>query len=186
MGYAIAEELTEQGAEVILVSGPVSVSTRKEKIKVISVESAEEMYHACLQYFPDCDGAVMAAAVADFTPEIPAAQKTRRGKGNWNIELKPTQDIAAALGSHKKANQILIGFALETADELENAKKKLKRKNLDFIVLNSLNDAGAGFGGDTNKITIIDKNNKIQPFELKNKREVAADIVEMMVSILCA
>ncbi len=184
MGYAIAEELAEQGAEVILVSGPVSVSTRKVGIKVIRVESAEEMHKACVQYFPQCDGAVMTAAVADFTPATPAAQKTKREKENWNMELKPTQDIAAALGSQKKATQILIGFALETTDELENAQKKLARKNLDFIVLNSLNDTGAGFGGDTNKITVIDKNNKIQPFELKNKREVAADIVDMMVSIL--
>lgn len=184
MGYAIAEELAEQGAEVVLVSGPVSVSTRKEGVKLIRIESAEEMLKACMQYFPECDGAVMAAAVADFTPVNPANQKTKRGKQNWNMELKPTQDIAAALGSRKKTNQILIGFALETADELENARKKLERKKLDFIVLNSLNDAGAGFGGDTNKITIIGKNNKIQPFELKNKTEVAADIVDMMVSIL--
>jgi phosphopantothenoylcysteine decarboxylase/phosphopantothenate--cysteine ligase len=184
MGYAIAEELSEQGAEVILVSGPVAVSTRKEGIKVIRVESAEEMNKACVQYFPECDGAVMTAAVADFTPANPASQKTKRGKENWNMELKPTQDIAAALGSQKKANQILIGFALETTDELENAKKKLNKKNLDFIVLNSLNDAGAGFGVDTNKITIIEKGNKKQSFELKSKKEVAADIVAKMISHL--
>jgi phosphopantothenoylcysteine decarboxylase/phosphopantothenate--cysteine ligase len=184
MGYAIAEELAEQGAEVILVSGPVSVSTQKDKIKIISVESAEEMYQACISHFPECDGAVMTAAVADFTPASRAAQKTKRGKENWKLELKPTKDIATALGQLKKENQVLIGFALETTDEKANAQKKLKKKNLDFIVLNSLNDAGAGFGFDTNKITIIGKNNKIQPFELKSKREVAADIVSRVISIL--
>jgi phosphopantothenoylcysteine decarboxylase / phosphopantothenate---cysteine ligase len=184
MGYAIAEELAAQGAEVILVSGPVSVSTRKDHIKVISVESAEEMYQACVTYFPDCDGAVMTAAVADFTPANPVQVKTKRKKENLTIELKPTQDIAAALGSLKKENQILVGFALETHNEVVNAQKKLKKKNLDFIVLNSLNDAGAGFGVDTNKITIIEKGNKKQVFELKSKKEVAADIVEKMFSHL--
>jgi phosphopantothenoylcysteine decarboxylase / phosphopantothenate---cysteine ligase len=184
MGYAIAEELAEQGAEVILVSGPVSVATQKEGIKVIPVESAEEMYQACIDHFPKCTGAVMTAAVADFTPENQAAQKTKRGKENWKIDLKPTKDIAAELGSQKRRNQILVGFALETTNELNNARQKLERKNLDFIVLNSLNDAGAGFGGETNKITIIGNNNKIQPFELKSKREAAADIVERMISIL--
>jgi phosphopantothenoylcysteine decarboxylase/phosphopantothenate--cysteine ligase len=184
MGYAIAEELATQGAEVILVSGPVSVSTQKDKIKIISVESAEEMYQACISHFPECDGAVMTAAVADFTPASRAAQKTKRGKENWKLELKPTKDIATALGQLKKENQILIGFALETTDEKANAQKKLKKKNLDFIVLNSLNDAGAGFGFDTNKITIIGKNNKILPFELKSKRKVAADIVNRLISIL--
>lgn len=184
MGYAIAEELAEHGAEVILVSGPVSVSTQKEGIKVIPVESAEEMYHACVGHFMECDGAVMTAAVADFTPANPEIQKTKRGKENWNIELIPTRDIAAELGKLKKENQILVGFALETTNEETNAQKKLQKKNFDFIVLNSLNDTGAGFGVDTNKITIIGKNNKKVPFELKSKREVAADIVKMMISIL--
>ncbi|WP_372950655.1 phosphopantothenoylcysteine decarboxylase [Mariniphaga sp.] len=184
MGYAIAEELAEQGAEVILVSGPVSVSIQKEEIKVIPVESAQEMYQACIEHFPECDGAVMTAAVADFTPLNQEIHKTKRGKENWNIELKPTKDIAAELGKMKKENQILVGFALETINEETNAQKKLEKKNLDFIVLNSLNDAGAGFGVDTNKITIIGKNNKTVPFELKSKKEVAADIVKMMISIL--
>jgi phosphopantothenoylcysteine decarboxylase / phosphopantothenate---cysteine ligase len=184
MGYAIAEELAELGAEVILVSGPVSVSAQKEGIKVFPVESAEEMYQVCMEHFPQCDGAVMTAAVADFTPVNPEIQKTKRGKENGNIELKPTKDIAASLGSLKKTNQILIGFALETTNEKANAQKKLEKKNLDFIVLNSLNDAGAGFGVDTNKITIIGKNNKTVAFELKSKKEVAADIVKMMISIL--
>jgi len=122
--------------------------------------------------------------VADFTPAEPVAQKTKRGNENRNIELKPTKDIAAALGSRKKASQILAGFALETTDELKNAQKKLEKKNLDFIVLNSLNDAGAGFGVDTNKVTIVGKNNKIQAFELKNKREVAKDIVSHLISLI--
>lgn len=184
MGYAIAEELAEQGAEVILVSGPVTVFTRKKGVRVIPVKSTKEMYDACVQYFPHCDGAVMAAAVADFTPANPVSAKTKRGKENWNLELTPTCDIAGDLGKMKKSNQLLAGFALETNDELENAKKKLGRKNLDFIVLNSLNDKGAGFGGDTNKITIIGKNNNQQHFELKTKKEVAADIVEIMVTLL--
>lgn len=184
MGYAIAEELAGQGAKVILVSGPVSVSAQSENINIVPVESAEQMYTECVSCFPECDGAVMTAAVADFTPANPEAQKTKRGKENWNIELKPTKDIAAALGKMKRANQILVGFALETANEVANAQNKLEKKNLDFIVLNSLNDAGAGFGTDTNKITIIQKNNKTVPFELKSKQEVAADIVKMMISIM--
>lgn len=184
MGYAIAEELAEQGAEVILVSGPVSVSVKNQAIKVIPVESAEEMYTECVTHFPDCDGAVMSAAVADFTPVNPENQKTKRGETNWDIELKPTKDIAAELGKLKKENQVLVGFALETTDEKANAQKKLEKKNLDFIVLNSLNDAGAGFGVDTNKITIIAKDNKIVPFELKSKKAVASDIVNMIESFL--
>ncbi|MDX9909105.1 MAG: phosphopantothenoylcysteine decarboxylase [Mariniphaga sp.] len=184
MGYAIAEELARQGAKVLLVSGPVSVSTREEGIQVIHTESAEDMYRACLTHFPDCDGAVMAAAVADFTPSEHGTQKTKHKGKNLTIELKPTKDIAHALGKIKKENQILVGFALETHDELSNAQKKLKKKNFDFIVLNSLKDEGAGFGTDTNKITIISKSNKITPFELKSKKEVAADIVEMIISIL--
>jgi len=126
----------------------------------------------------------MSAAVADFTPVSPEFQKTKRGKSLWNIELQPTRDIAGALGKIKSDKQLLAGFALETNDELENAQHKLQKKNLDFIVLNSLNDAGAGFRVDTNKITIIDKNNNQQTFELKSKREVAADIVEKIISML--
>ncbi len=180
MGYSIAEELAERGAEVILISGPVSVTTKNKNIKVIGVESAAEMHSECVAYFPDCDGAVLSAAVADFTPIDTSDKKTRRGEDNLKIELKPTRDIAAALGKMKRDNQLLAGFALETDNEAENAKRKLIKKNLDFIVLNSLNDPGAGFGTDTNKITIFDKNNKSQVFELKTKEEVAADIVDMI------
>ena len=184
MGYAIAEQLANQGAKVILVSGPVSVSVQHKNIDVFRVESANEMYEQCVGYFPNCNGAVMCAAVADFTPVSPEKQKTKRGKNNWNLELTPTKDIAATLGTIKRENQLLVGFALETNDELENAQHKLQKKNLDFIVLNSLNDNGAGFRGDTNKITIIDKNNNQQTFELKRKKEVAADIVEKIISLL--
>lgn len=181
MAYAIAEELAEQGAQVTLVSGPVSLSTKKQNIKVIRVESAEEMYSESVAAFQHSDGAVMCAAVADFTPVFQADLKTKRGNENWSIELKPTKDIAAQLGRIKTQKQFLVGFALETNNELVNAQKKLTKKNLDFLVLNSLNDKGAGFGVDTNKITIIDKNNNQQNFELKRKREVAKDIVEKIV-----
>ena len=184
MGYAIAEELAENGAQVILVSGPVSVSTNKTGISVTSVESASEMYAECILQFSDCDGAIMCAAVSDFTPTEPEKLKTKRGKDNWNLELKPTKDIAASLGEAKSDDQILVGFALETNDEIANAHSKLKKKNLDFIVLNSLNEKGAGFKVDTNKITIIDKSNNQQVFELKSKRDVAVDIVQKVISLL--
>lgn len=185
MGYAIAEELAEQGAKVVLVSGPVSVSTNKRGIKVVSVVSASEMFAACISEFSDCDGAVMCAAVSDFTPIHIENKKTKRGKENWDLELQPTKDIALALGEAKRDTQLLVGFALETNDEITNAQKKLKKKNLDFIVLNSLNEKGAGFQFDTNKITIIDKDNNQQFFELKSKKEVAVDIVKKMISLLC-
>ena len=181
MGFAIAEELAEQGASVKLVSGPVSISTQNEGIETIPVESAEEMFKQCTNRFTGCDGAVMCAAVSDFTPANPENEKNKRGKESWKIELKPTTDIAASLGETKKDNQVLIGFALETQNEFDNAQKKLKNKNLDFIVLNSLKDEGAGFGVDTNKITIIDKNNNFQKFELKSKTEVARDIVKKII-----
>ncbi len=182
MGYAIAEELADNGANVILVSGPVNLSVKNKSIKRIFVESANEMYNECLKHFKNTDGAVMCAAVADFTPVNPETIKTKRGKDNWNLELEPTKDIASALGKIKTEKQVLIGFALETNNELENASLKLKKKNLDFIVLNSLNDSGAGFQTDTNKITIIDKDNNRQNFELKHKSEVAIDIVDRIIS----
>jgi len=182
MGYAIAEELADQGARVILVSGPVNISTKKENIKVILVESAEEMYAESLANFSFCDGAVMCAAVADFTPVLNETQKTKRGDENRLLELKSTKDIAAALGKLKTNNQILAGFALETNDEIQNARQKLQKKNLDFIVMNSLNEQGAGFQTDTNKVTIIDRYDNMQLFELKSKREVAQDIVEKIIA----
>jgi phosphopantothenoylcysteine decarboxylase / phosphopantothenate---cysteine ligase len=182
MGYAIAEELAHHGASVVLVSGPVSVTTSNKQIQVIPVESAEEMYQASATRFMHCEGAVLSAAVADYTPAYPEAGKTKSGSANMQLELKPTKDIAASLGQMKKQGQILVGFALETSNEIENAQAKLQKKNFDFIVLNSLNDEGAGFGVDTNKIVIIGNDNKMKSFQLKSKREVAADIVAEIIS----
>lgn len=182
MGFAIASELAEQGARVILVTGPTHLSLSHPMVETIRVESAGEMLEACVEHFGTCDGAVMSAAVADFTPAHPASQKTKRGRDNWSLELKPTTDIAAALGASKREGQVLVGFALETNDELANARKKLAKKNLDLIVLNSLNDSGAGFGTDTNKVTILDRYNNSEEFELKSKASVAADIVEKIIT----
>lgn len=183
MGYALAECCAERGAEVTLISGPVSITAKHPNIRTINVESAEEMYQAATSEFASSDAAILCAAVADFTPETKAEQKIKREKDDLIIKLKPTQDIAAALGKLKKSNQVMVGFALETNDEEEHAKGKLERKNLDFIVLNSLNDKGAGFRHDTNKITIIDKENVIE-FPLKNKKEVATDIINHLAEIL--
>jgi phosphopantothenoylcysteine decarboxylase/phosphopantothenate--cysteine ligase len=181
MGFAIAEELAEQGADVILISGPTKETTGYTSIKRIDVTSAKEMLAACLKYFPSSAITIMSAAVADYTTTETAKQKIKKKSDNLSINLKPTTDILAELGRRKKSKQILVGFALETNDGLKNAREKLKRKNLDLIVLNSLEDKGAGFRGDTNKITIIDKYNKTAKFELKSKREVARDIVEKII-----
>jgi phosphopantothenoylcysteine decarboxylase / phosphopantothenate---cysteine ligase len=183
MGFALAEELAQRGAMVILVSGPVSLKPVHPNIQFISVSSADEMFQECISRFPHMDAAILSAAVADFTPVHPSGKKVKREKENYILELKPTIDIAANLGMNKKSNQFLVGFALETNDELVNAQKKLISKSLDFIVLNSLNDPGAGFQVDTNKITIIDKNNNIQKFELKSKAEVAVDIVNKLITL---
>lgn len=182
MGFAIAEELANRGAMVILVSGPVSVKPSHPDIQLIKISTAEEMYEVCNSRFPHMDAAVLSAAVADFTPVNPLPKKVKREQENYILELKPTIDIAAHLGKIKKPSQVLAGFALETNDEIANAQKKLRSKNLDFIVLNSLNDPGAGFQTDTNKITIIDKNNNILKFELKSKAGVATDIVNKLVT----
>jgi phosphopantothenoylcysteine decarboxylase/phosphopantothenate--cysteine ligase len=184
MGYAIAEQLADNGAEVVVVSGPVAINASNKNIKIVLVESAAEMYAECKARFPVSDGAVMCAAVADFTPVVVENRKIKRSKENWSLELQPTKDISKALGQVKTEKQILVGFALETDDETINAKKKLVQKNFDFIVLNSLNDEGAGFRSDTNKITIIDKDNNQQIFELKSKKEVAIDIVNKIKSML--
>jgi phosphopantothenoylcysteine decarboxylase/phosphopantothenate--cysteine ligase len=181
MGYAIANELALTGAKVSVISGPVQIKANNPSISVIPVESAKEMYEQCIRIFPETDGAVMCAAVADFTPENSSEIKIKRGNDDLSIRLKPTMDIAAELGRLKTGKQLLVGFALETNDEQANAYSKLTRKNLDFIVLNSLNDQGAGFGVDTNKITILDKDNNQTFFELKSKAEVAADIVDRMI-----
>ncbi|MCK4562263.1 MAG: bifunctional phosphopantothenoylcysteine decarboxylase/phosphopantothenate--cysteine ligase CoaBC [Flavobacteriaceae bacterium] len=175
MGFALAEQAIQLGAEVILIAGPSNENTNNSIIKRIDVVSANEMYIATHQFFKDVDIAIFAAAVADYTPVTKATQKMKKKDSSLNIELKPTKDILASVGQIKES-QFLVGFALETNNELENAKGKLKRKNLDLIVLNSLQDKGAGFKTETNKITLIDINENITSFELKSKGEVAQDI----------
>jgi phosphopantothenoylcysteine decarboxylase/phosphopantothenate--cysteine ligase len=182
MGYALAEACAEQGAEVTLVSGPVMLQTKHPAIRRIDVESAQEMYSAATTHFPQADIAILSAAVADFTPETTADKKIKRKGDELVLNLRPTQDIAAALGAIKNENQLLVGFALETDNEVQNAQDKMKRKNFDFIVLNSLQDKGAGFRVDTNKITIIDRQQGTTAYETKSKQEVAEDIVEYIVS----
>jgi len=182
MGYAIAEVCANLGAEVILVSGPVHINISHPNVEIIRVDSAGQMYETCIRHFSGVDAAVLSAAVADFSPSEPYNNKIKRTSDEMLIKLKPNKDIAAELGKIKREDQVLAGFALETSDEIENAVGKMKRKNLDFIVLNSLNDPGAGFGVDTNKVTIIDKNNNIDNFELKSKTNVASDIVEKLIA----
>ena len=184
MGLAIAEELAGRGAEVILVCGPVNLKTRHPSIHRVDVESAAQMYEVASREFETCDIAVLSAAVADFTPKEKADRKIKRGKEDLVLELLPTRDIAAELGHVKKASQMLVGFALETNDEENNAFSKMQRKNLDRIVWNSLNDKGAGFGGDTNKVTIMDRTGGKTVYELKTKTEVARDIVNEIESRL--
>ena len=179
MGYALAEECANRGAEVVLISGPVQLRTTHPGIRRIDVESAEEMYRAATSEFATADVAILCAAVADFTPEQVAEQKIKREGDGLTLHLKPTHDIAAALGRMKRDGQVLVGFALETNDEEPHAQSKLRRKNLDFIVLNSLRDAGAGFRHDTNKITIIDEEQTVA-YPLKNKKDVAADIIDRL------
>lgn len=179
MGFSLAEECAARGAEVILISGPVSLRTIHPNIRRIDVESAEQMYEAAIYEFTDTDAAILCAAVADYRPVTQSDQKIKRSDDkDLTIELTPNKDIAAALGRIKKENQMLIGFALETNDEEQNALKKIQKKNLDYIVLNSLNDAGAGFRYDTNKIAIIDKKGNRKDFELKDKKVVARDIID--------
>ena len=178
MGFALAEECARRGAEVVLVAGPVSLKVNHPHIRRIDVESAEEMYNASVKEFPGMDAAILCAAVADFRPSEQYSQKVKRGEDLLTISLVPNKDIAASLGKMKKANQLLIGFALETNDEETNALKKMAKKNLDYIVLNSLNDAGAGFKYDTNKVSILKKNGDRTDFGLKSKYEVASDIID--------
>ena len=184
MGLAIAEELAGRGAEVVLVCGPVNLKTCHSAIRRVDVESAAQMYEVTSKEFVNSDVAVLSAAVADFTPKEKADHKIKRGKDDLLLELLPTKDIAAELGRIKTASQLLIGFALETNDEEINALSKMQRKNLDMIVLNSLNDKGAGFSVDTNKVTILDKAGDKTVYELKTKVEVAKDIVDQIASRL--
>ncbi len=181
MGYAIAEAAARRGANVTIVSGPVSIETKNKSIKVVRVETAMQMKEACLTAFPATDVAIMSAAVADYAPANVATSKIKREKEeNPSIMLVKNPDIAATLGQIKRDNQILIGFALETDHEIENAQDKVRRKNLDFIVLNSLRDKGAGFRTDTNKITIVDINGDRTSYPLKSKNEVAGDILDYL------
>jgi len=184
MGFALAEELANRGAEVTLISGPVSIKTENKNIKRIDVITADEMFNQSVETFPKCDVAIMCAAVADYKPINTTTQKLKRTAESISIDLTPTQDIAKHLGSIKKENQRLVGFALETNNEIENSKQKLSSKNLDFIVLNSLNEKGAGFKHDTNKVSIFFNDGKVIPFEMKLKKDVAHDIVDALVSIM--
>ncbi len=179
MGFALAEVCAEQGAEVELVAGPVQIQTTHPRIHRTNVTSAAEMYDAATRLFPESHAAILCAAVADFTLSDATDEKIKRGKDGLELHLVPTQDIAATLGQRKQPQQLLVGFALETNDERENALRKLKKKNLDFIVLNSLNDAGAGFSHDTNKITILSAT-KETTYPLKSKKSVAEDIIDQL------
>jgi phosphopantothenoylcysteine decarboxylase/phosphopantothenate--cysteine ligase len=181
MGYAIAEELAKRGAKVSLVSGPTNISSMHPNITKTDVVSAEEMYQKCIDIYPNTHGAVMCAAVADYRPDSYSDVKIKRKSNDLSINLTPNKDIAAELGKIKKQEQLLVGFALETNDEVQNSAKKLQSKNLDFIVLNSLRDKGAGFNHDTNKISIIFKDGKAEHFDLKSKADVAKDIVDQIV-----
>lgn len=182
MGFALAEECAARGAEVVLVSGPVTLQAHHPNIRRIDVESASQMYEAAAREYADAQAGILCAAVADFTPAAVADRKIKREKDDLVLQLQPTTDIAASLGSQKKDGQKLVGFALETNDEVAHAQGKLERKRFDFIVLNSLNDPGAGFRCDTNQITIIDRNGAT-PYPLKSKTEVARDIVDRLVTL---
>lgn len=184
MGIAIAESLADRGAKVHLILGPTSQKTDHSGVEVTRVTSAEEMYQSATKFFKKADVAVLAAAVADYRPKSVSDIKIKKKAGDLKVELERTKDIAAELGKVKKKKQFTIGFALETNNEKANAKGKIERKNFDFIVLNSLNDKGAGFGHDTNKVTFIFKNGEEKGFGLKPKTEVAEDIVKEIVKLL--
>ena len=183
MGFALAEECARRGAQVTLITGPVQLKTQHSGIIRVDVESAEEMYKAAQAHFPDADAGILCAAVADYRPATVADKKIKREKEELTLHLRATQDIAASLGAIKRKQQCLVGFALETNNEQQNAEGKLERKNFDFIVLNSLNDAGAGFRHDTNKISIIDRKGRTD-YPLKSKTEVAQDIIDRLVATL--
>jgi phosphopantothenoylcysteine decarboxylase/phosphopantothenate--cysteine ligase len=178
MGFALAEECAQRGAEVVLVAGPVGLQAKHPLIRRVDVESAEEMYQEVIRQFPASDAAILCAAVADYRPEEQSESKIKRNGDNLHLTLVPNKDIAAELGKIKSDEQLLVGFALETDHEEENAKKKIVKKNLDYIVLNSLRNSGAGFRTDTNKVTIFDKAGNKTSGELKQKTEIASDIVE--------
>jgi phosphopantothenoylcysteine decarboxylase/phosphopantothenate--cysteine ligase len=182
MGVALADALAARGAAVQLVLGPSSLLPEHPAVELIRVNTAEEMKEACFRIFPECDLAVLAAAVADYRPAAVAAQKIKKGDGGLRLDLVRNPDILRELGARKQPGQLLVGFSLETDHEEANARKKLREKHLDFIVLNSLQDVGAGFQGDTNKVTIFTKDGHAEVFPLKSKREVANDIVRMLIA----
>ncbi|WP_420154789.1 bifunctional phosphopantothenoylcysteine decarboxylase/phosphopantothenate--cysteine ligase CoaBC [Siphonobacter sp.] len=184
MGYALAGQLAAQGAQVTLVSGPTALASPHPSITFHPVRSAQEMYEACQEVFADQEVTILAAAVADYTPVVVAEQKIKKTEASFTIELRKTVDIAATLGQQKRSGQLLVGFALETTNEVANAREKLTRKNFDLIVLNSLNHTGAGFGYDTNQITVIDRNQQLTEYPLKSKAEVADDILKAIVAYL--
>lgn len=184
MGYALAEKAAEHGAAVTLVSGPTHLNINNPNINLIRVKSGKEMFEAADAIFDNTDISIFSAAVADYAPSTVADQKIKKAGNSMEVKLEKTIDIAKTLGAKKKASQLNIGFALETENEVDHARGKIKSKNFDLIVLNSLNNAGAGFGHDTNKISIIDKANNIQDFELKSKQEVAEDIINAIIAKL--
>lgn len=185
MGFALAEACAQKGAEVTLITGPVSLTISHPNIRRIDVESAEEMYQQAVGLFPETDAAILCAAVADYRPEKQAEEKIKReATGEMTLHLVPNKDIAAALGKMKSKDQVIVGFALETQNAVAHAQGKLQRKNLDFIVLNILSEEGAGFKHDTNKVTIIDKNGVIKDYPLKHKQAVAVDIVNKLTGLL--
>ena len=183
MGFDIAEAAANLGAQVVLVSGPTNCVAQNSLIKVVPVISAEQMYTVCHQYFYEADVMIASAAVSDYRPKHVAEQKIKKQEDTLTIELVKNKDILQSLGAIKE-KQYLVGFALETENEIENAKGKIKKKNLDLIVLNSLQDVGAGFGGNTNKVTFIDKDNQIENFELKSKEEVANDLIAKIIDTI--
>jgi phosphopantothenoylcysteine decarboxylase / phosphopantothenate---cysteine ligase len=181
MGFALAEALASQGAHVDLIAGPTQQHTNHPNIRVSHVTRADEMFEVCSSLFQNADITVLAAAVADYKPAVTAEQKIKKNGENLILDLVRTPDIAASLGKQKRNGQMIVGFALETEHEKENALKKLNAKNFDLIILNSLNDAGAGFGVDTNKITVINRKKEEREFDLKNKKELARDIVDIII-----
>jgi phosphopantothenoylcysteine decarboxylase/phosphopantothenate--cysteine ligase len=184
MGTAIADTLAIMGAEVTLVTGPTHIKASQQRVQTVAVETAAEMYEACVQNFNSADIVILSAAVADYTPKHVASEKIKKNDDEFSIPLIKTVDIAKSLGALKRPGQIMVGFALETNNELEHALGKLEKKNLDLIVLNSLQDKGAGFGHDTNKVTIIDRQKNIKAYELRSKTQVAQDIADAILGLM--
>jgi len=184
MGFAIAEAFAAEGAKVHLVTGPVSLEVRSSGIEVSRVTSAADMFARCEEVIDQVDIAVFNAAVSDFTPIRASEVKVKRGSGEWILQLKPTRDIAAEMGRRKRAGQIMVGFALETEHELEHARQKLEKKNMDLVVLNSMRDSGAGFETDTNRVTMVDRLGNVDRYELKPKAQVASDLVQWVIKMV--